>query len=259
MRGTLSALAAILTTSVASAAPARKAGDTHQPPVALDPTPVVVQLSIQGGDSGYTAQVEFIMKGASSATDRVRFEWKQNGKVLATGKCGGRYNPKFTSLSGKCETDATLTAKGAIEIDIVYTDDQTDTDYLVTKLAVDVRRWQSIGKSIDYVGSLLLGGWAEIRRSNREKVLRGRRELCAVLEIDPPAPDSMIGSLASVPLPDSKLPLDWEWPYFEPLQDRLFKRHQIEVPVMPWPQAPKPRRSTRSVRSSAVQNRRRSI
>jgi isopenicillin-N epimerase len=97
----------------------------------------------------------------------------------------------------------------------------------------------AVGKAIDYIGSLLPGGWPEVRTSNREKVLRGRDLLCEALQIAAPAPDSMIGSLASVPLPDSSKAVEWGSPYFEPLQEALFEKHHIEVPVMPWPEAPK--------------------
>ena len=49
----------------------------------------------------------------------------------------------------------------------------------------------------------------------------------------------MIGSLASLPLPDgdgrpSVSPL-----YADPLQDLLLDRFHIEVPVIPWPKPPK--------------------
>jgi len=49
----------------------------------------------------------------------------------------------------------------------------------------------------------------------------------------------MIGSLASLPLPDgdarpSESPL-----YADPLQDLLLEQFRIEVPVIPWPAPPK--------------------
>jgi isopenicillin-N epimerase len=54
--------------------------------------------------------------------------------------------------------------------------------------------------------------------------------LCETLQIDKPAPDDMLGTMAAVPLPDGES---------EALQDRLFFEHHIEVPVVAWPQAPK--------------------
>jgi isopenicillin-N epimerase len=48
----------------------------------------------------------------------------------------------------------------------------------------------------------------------------------------------MLGSMAAVPLPDGTAE---EAPslYGDPLQDALFERFSIEVPVVPWPQPPK--------------------
>jgi isopenicillin-N epimerase len=48
----------------------------------------------------------------------------------------------------------------------------------------------------------------------------------------------MVGSIASVPLPDSPLKKPaWRQP--DPLQPRLFGEWGIEVPIMRWPAAPK--------------------
>jgi len=89
------------------------------------------------------------------------------------------------------------------------------------------------------MGQLLPGGWAGVRETNPRLALRGRDVLCNTLGIDPPCPDDMIGSLASLPLPDgdgrpSASPL-----YADPLQDLLLQRFHIEVPVITWPRPPK--------------------
>jgi isopenicillin-N epimerase len=47
----------------------------------------------------------------------------------------------------------------------------------------------------------------------------------------------MLGSLASVRLPDGSAPVAWRRP--DPLQARLFDGWGIEVPVMTWPAAPR--------------------
>ena len=97
----------------------------------------------------------------------------------------------------------------------------------------------SVPKAIEFVGSLRPGGWPEVMRSNRELALAARRVLCDALEIPSPCPDELIGSLASVPIPDatdrtpSKNPL-----YLDALQDRLLAEFGIEVPVVPWPAPP---------------------
>jgi isopenicillin-N epimerase len=94
----------------------------------------------------------------------------------------------------------------------------------------------SLPAAIRFMGSLLPGGWPELMASNRAMALRGRSALCAALGTAPPAPDGMIGSIASVPLPASTGSVTIE-PGAErdPLQVELFERHRIEVPVMTWP------------------------
>ena len=98
----------------------------------------------------------------------------------------------------------------------------------------------SVAKAIEFIGALRPGRWPEVMRSNRELALAARRVLCDALGIPLPCPDELIGSLASVPIPDatdatpSKNPL-----YLDALQERLLAESRIEVPVVPWPAPPK--------------------
>jgi len=85
---------------------------------------------------------------------------------------------------------------------------------------------------------MLNGGWEELRRRNRELVLEGRRVLCDALAIDEPCPESMIGSLAALPLPDGDSGSVNELFPFDGLQDSLFQEYRIEVPVIAWPAPP---------------------
>jgi isopenicillin-N epimerase len=87
--------------------------------------------------------------------------------------------------------------------------------------------------------SLVEGGWEEVRRRNRALVLEGRDILCDALAIDAPCPASMIGSLASLPLPDGDSgPVNDLFP-FDRLQVRLLEDYRIEVPVIAWPARPR--------------------
>lgn len=90
--------------------------------------------------------------------------------------------------------------------------------------------------ALRFMGSLLPGGWPELMASNRTLALRGRDLLCGVMGIEAPAPDAMIGSIASVTLPLGTASVAIE-PGAErdPLQVELFDRHRIEVPIMTWP------------------------
>lgn len=102
----------------------------------------------------------------------------------------------------------------------------------------DPTPWLVIPEAIEFLGALVPGGWSELRRRNRELALWARAHLCSSLRIAAPAPESMIGCLAALPIPDrteganNALGLD-------PLHLRLFEQHNIEIPVFPWPAPPK--------------------
>ncbi|MGE0787354.1 MAG: aminotransferase class V-fold PLP-dependent enzyme [Sandaracinaceae bacterium] len=89
--------------------------------------------------------------------------------------------------------------------------------------------------ALDYLASLVEGGWPSIRAQNRDKVLEGRSILCAALDVPPPTPDSMIGSLAAVPLPDSDGAPPLSALYADPLNIALADEERIQVPIVPWP------------------------
>jgi isopenicillin-N epimerase len=102
----------------------------------------------------------------------------------------------------------------------------------------DPSAWLAVPAVLQFMHSLLPGGWPEVMRQNREKVIRGRDILTRALGIDAPAPDSMIGSMAALPLPDGEADAAPSL-YGDPLQDALLEEFSIEVPVVPWPQPPK--------------------
>ncbi len=103
----------------------------------------------------------------------------------------------------------------------------------------DPTAFLSVPAAIRVMGSLLPGGWSELRARNRDKALAARAVLCAALGVPPPSPDAMIGSLAAVPLPDAGRELPANPLSTDPLQDTLFERYRIEVPIMPWPAPPR--------------------
>ena len=94
-----------------------------------------------------------------------------------------------------------------------------------------------IPAAIRAVGALAPGGWPEVQASNRRLALQGRDALCTALEVPPPAPDEMLGSMAAVLLPGDPSPSTALSPLDDdPLQVALRERFGIEVPVLPWPQ-----------------------
>jgi isopenicillin-N epimerase len=89
------------------------------------------------------------------------------------------------------------------------------------------------------LGGLLPGGWPMVMASNRALALAGRRLLADEFDQPLPCPDEMIGSLAALPLPDGDLAAPTKTPYADDLQEALVTRHQIQVPIMPWPARPR--------------------
>lgn len=89
----------------------------------------------------------------------------------------------------------------------------------------DPSAWLCAGESIRYMASLVDGGWPEVMRRNHELALRARDLLCTRLQIEKPAPDEMVGSMAAFPMSDGN---------FNEMQDALFAQG-VEVPIMPWP------------------------
>jgi len=97
-----------------------------------------------------------------------------------------------------------------------------------------------IPHALRFLGSLVPGGWPDLIERNHALAVRGRKLLCEALRVEAPAPEEMLGSLASVPLPDAKgeMPLA-RGVFWHPLQRALLERHDIEVPVMPFPALPR--------------------
>jgi isopenicillin-N epimerase len=102
----------------------------------------------------------------------------------------------------------------------------------------DPTGWLTVPKAIEYLGGLIPGGWPALMARNRALALEARRILCAAAGTPPPCPDQMLGSLASVSLPDSTT-TETGWRVRDPIQGRLFDSWGIEVPIMRWPAAPK--------------------
>jgi len=93
-----------------------------------------------------------------------------------------------------------------------------------------------VGASIDFLKKLD----PNFQKTNRALALEARKILCDALSVAPPAPESMIGSLAAVQIPDGKPPTR-KLPFFiaDELQQDLFDAHKIEVPIFAWPAPPK--------------------
>ena len=102
----------------------------------------------------------------------------------------------------------------------------------------DPTGWLAIPEAIRFMGSLLPGGWDELRARNHALALRGRSILCEALGIPAPAPDSMIGSLAAVPLPPAQDAADAPPLSIAPIMAKLYEKHRIETLASVWPVSP---------------------
>jgi isopenicillin-N epimerase len=99
----------------------------------------------------------------------------------------------------------------------------------------DPTAYLCIPESLRVMGGLLPGGWPQVMAANRDLALRARAVLMQSVGVAAPCPESMIGSMASLPLPkaapgspaerlDSKGLHDWfraraveTWLYAHPL------------------------------------------
>jgi isopenicillin-N epimerase len=128
---------------------------------------------------------------------------------------------------------------------------------------LDPTPWLAAGDALQFVGGLVDGGWPAVMRRNQEVTLEARMVVATALgiELDTLPPVSMLGSMVSLPLPDTgplampgtgSSPLDTD-----PLQQILLDRFRIEVPIGPWPvPAAEPSAPTRRLLrvSSALHN-----
>ncbi len=104
-----------------------------------------------------------------------------------------------------------------------------DFDYMGTD---DYSGMLSVPAAIEAMGDLLPGGWPALYDYNHALALEGRRIVCEALGLEAPAPDSMIGSMATIILPDPpEHQLSRPTLYDDALQDALIHNHRVVVPI----------------------------
>ncbi|MBS0189891.1 MAG: aminotransferase class V-fold PLP-dependent enzyme [Phycisphaerales bacterium] len=116
----------------------------------------------------------------------------------------------------------------------------TEFDYIGTS---DYSAMLSIPVALETMSSMLSGGFSAVMRHNRTQVLNARRMITGALGIAPVAPESMIGSIASIFIPArgpsypaSTRPASRR--YGDTIQERLIDRWRIQVPIMSVPGTP---------------------
>jgi isopenicillin-N epimerase len=100
----------------------------------------------------------------------------------------------------------------------------------------DFSSWAVLPDVLRLVGGLEPGGWEGVMKRNHDLVLEGRRIVSHAVGTALPAPDDMIGSMASLVLPDTDgAPVKGE---LSPLMEEL-SEDGFSVIVMLWPQWPR--------------------
>lgn len=136
-------------------------------------------------------------------------------------------------ISHGANTERPSRSRFRLEFDWVGTEDPTP--YL------------SLPAAFDFLERVWPGGHQALVSRNRRMALRTRAALVELVGGGPCAPDEMIGSIASVKIPEGtanpRSALD-----ADPLQEALAKKHRIEVPVFTWGQG---NRRTRLLRTSS--------
>jgi isopenicillin-N epimerase len=108
---------------------------------------------------------------------------------------------------------------------------------------LDPTAWLCAGSAVRWCSSLLPGGWDELMSTNHQLVVNARRLLCESLHVTAPCPASMLGSMATIPLPpalqngppsSADLRRFQGWLGADRLQAWLAGEHRIEVPIIRW-------------------------
>lgn len=113
----------------------------------------------------------------------------------------------------------------------------TEFDYVGT---MDQTAFMSIPEAMVAMHAMVPGGWSEVFARNHDLAIEGRNELCRVLDIEPPAPDAMIGSISTILLPPHDADRQRRLAqrpsrYHDAMQDELIARYSIQVPLWNTP------------------------
>ncbi len=103
----------------------------------------------------------------------------------------------------------------------------------------DPTAYLAIPAALQFGASLLPGGWDALRLRNRSVALAARDLLCQALGVAPPAPDGLVGCMASVALPriEQAGTVQGIELYNDPVHEALLDAG-LQVMVTPWPQRP---------------------
>ncbi len=108
---------------------------------------------------------------------------------------------------------------------------QLEFDWMGT---TDPSAYFCVPEAIEFMGSLLPGGWQELMVRNHRSVLAARQLLCDALGVQVLCPEEMIGAMAVIPMPEVL-----ENRSVLSLHDELLDKFGIEVQIVPWSEKPR--------------------
>jgi isopenicillin-N epimerase len=121
----------------------------------------------------------------------------------------------------------TVTSHGANDPRVDQSRYRLEFDWMGTS---DPTAALSLPAAIDWMAAQVPGGWPAIMAANHAAALDARDRVASTLGVAPPAPDAMLGSMASLPIPG--LTSDAE---AVALHETLIDEDRIEVPTPTWP------------------------
>lgn len=87
--------------------------------------------------------------------------------------------------------------------------------------------------AINYMNGMY-GSWELLRNHNRLLTLEAKKLIETALKAPPCVPDSLIGSIANIHLGKATAP-PYSFNYIHPLQEKLYTKYKIEVPIITFP------------------------
>lgn len=97
----------------------------------------------------------------------------------------------------------------------------------------------SLPAALQFGASLFDGGFGDLMARNRDLALTAKKLLEDRLSMASAAPDDCVGAMAAILLPDGVGMREDGSRALDPLQDALWDRFGIEVPIVPFPRWPR--------------------
>jgi isopenicillin-N epimerase len=91
----------------------------------------------------------------------------------------------------------------------------------------------SVPAAIQFMSTLMPGGWPAVMRKNRDVASLGRDVICEALDLEAPAPQAMLGAMAALIIPGAASDA------IDPLQEELRREESIDVPIFRWGNPPR--------------------